>query len=69
MSKKTLKFLLLLLITVGLTWPYSFKTGDLPPIGKFFSPFEGFWQQAEKSDINLPRNLKFAELHDAAEVV
>jgi penicillin amidase len=45
------KLFLVLGITAGLTWLLNsnLQIGDtkLPPLGKFFSPFHGFWQNAE----------------------
>ncbi|MCS6934831.1 MAG: penicillin acylase family protein [Chitinophagales bacterium] len=44
---KSLKFLLLLLITFGLIYLLNTKQGKIPPFGKFLNPFTGFWQNAE----------------------
>lgn len=51
---KVFKFLLSLLITVGLTsalnrgWDFG---APIPPLGKFLDPFHGFWANAESKDI------------------
>ncbi|GAB2461749.1 penicillin amidase [Hymenobacter qilianensis] len=45
-----IKALLALLVSATLTWVLNSKQGDLPPFGKFLSPFVGFWQNAEASD-------------------
>lgn len=51
---RILKLLIILGITAGLTWALNsnLRLGDsnLPPLGKFFSPFHGFWQNAESTD-------------------
>ena len=47
---RLLKFVLSLLVTGALFWVYQHKTGDIPPIGKFFSPAQGFWHNAEKQN-------------------
>ncbi len=54
------QFIFSLIITVGLAIIYQFKTGPLPPLGKFFSPFEGFWQNAEplKNSFELTLPIK-----------
>ena len=66
---KFLRFTLSLIITIALFMVYQFKLSDLPPIGKFFSPFIGFWQNAEAE--NLLPNTAFSSpfLKDKVEVV
>ena len=46
---RVLKFIVCLLITGSLFWVYQNKTGEIPPIGKFFSPAQGFWNNAESA--------------------
>ncbi|MEZ4952518.1 MAG: penicillin acylase family protein [Saprospiraceae bacterium] len=53
---KYIKFILSLLLTLGLVYflsnPFTIKGEEektLPPLGSFFSPFTGFWQNAESS--------------------
>lgn len=52
----SLALTVLLIFTLGLNHPYG---SSLPPIGKFFNPFSGIWQNAsehvpEERDITLP---------------
>ncbi len=42
--------------------------GKLPPIAKFFDPFQGFWQNAEQKPIHLPNQLKLSGLQEAVKV-
>jgi penicillin amidase len=42
--------------------------GKVPPVAKFFDPFQGFWQNAEKNPINLPPRLSLAALKDIVTV-
>ncbi|MDF7814435.1 penicillin acylase family protein [Hymenobacter sp. YC55] len=42
--------LLALLVAGVLTWALNTKHGDVPPFGKFLSPFRGFWQNGETAD-------------------
>lgn len=42
-------FVFHLLITAGLVFLLALPLGELPPVGKFFDPFGGFWQNAEGS--------------------
>jgi penicillin amidase len=44
---RTVKALLALLVSVALTWVLNTRHGDVPPFGKFLSPFRGFWQNGE----------------------
>jgi penicillin G amidase len=65
MKKKYTIFFLYLLLSVlvlifmGISW--DVKGNRLPPPGKFFSPFHGFWQNAE-----LPAEFKDLELKTGA---
>jgi penicillin amidase len=58
--KKLVPFLFSLASLVFLLVLFNNKWGDLPPLGKFLDPFQGFWQNAEnvshKKDgaLNLP---------------
>jgi len=49
---KWLLFVPATLITILLCWELNTKQGDLPPIGTFFSPFTGFWQNNETGKIS-----------------
>ncbi|WGK64362.1 penicillin acylase family protein [Croceiramulus getboli] len=41
---KTLKLLLVLLLTAGLFYALNTKLGSVPPLGKFLAPNQGIWQ-------------------------
>jgi penicillin amidase len=69
MTRKSIKFLLLFIITSALIIPFQFKTGPLPPIGKFFSPYVGFWQQAESDQPKLAEKLNLPNLIGDAEII
>ncbi|WP_375435861.1 penicillin acylase family protein [uncultured Hymenobacter sp.] len=45
-----IRALLALLVASILTWALNTKHGDVPPFGKFLSPFRGFWQNGETAD-------------------
>ncbi|MBC8082159.1 MAG: penicillin acylase family protein [Hymenobacter sp.] len=45
-----------LLVSVALTWALNTRHGDIPPFGKFLSPFRGFWQNGETAAA-LPAQL------------
>ena len=47
---RTVKAILALLISFSLTWVLNTKQGDVPPFGKFLSPFRGFWRNAEAAE-------------------
>ena len=53
---KTLRFVLSFSITLALGIALNTKIGSVPPLGKFLSPFHGFWQNAENEPIDLSSN-------------
>ncbi|MBC6699849.1 penicillin acylase family protein [Hymenobacter puniceus] len=44
---RIIKPVLALLVSISLTWVLNTRQGDVPPFGKFLSPFRGFWRNAE----------------------
>jgi len=70
---KYLKFPFLLLITVGTCYALSIPipAGDatLPPVGKFFNPFTGFWSNAESIKKKKSLTIQSSELSGDVEVV
>lgn len=63
-----IKFLIFFIITIALIFVLNTQWGSIPPIGKFFSPQEGFWQNAEPVDENFNADLHFPQLKGKAEV-
>jgi penicillin amidase len=55
-------FIFSTLITAALVFALNNKWGSIPPIGKFLSPQQGFWQNAESVDGNRNENLVFKNL-------
>ena len=64
---KIFKFILSLIITIGLSVALHMKIGPLPPLGKFLDPFDGFWANARTAD-DIPSRLSLPELESAAVV-
>ena len=64
--KTRLVITLLLAIVMGYVFN-SVKIGPLAPLGKFFDPFNGFWQNAETSDWQ-DASMRLAGLHDEVQV-
>ena len=63
------KFILSLLITAGLVYflgkPITVegeKATTLPPMGSFFSPFTGFWQNAETENAEQFKDFEIPEM-------
>jgi penicillin G amidase len=56
---RIIRFFFFLIFTTGIVVLLNLKMGQIPPIGKFLDPFEGFWQNAERKEaiINLQANL------------
>ncbi len=65
---KIIPFFIYLIITVGLTFSLNRQWGSIPPIGKFISPQQGFWQNADALDKDYDADLKFPGLRDNVQV-
>src|SRR5258706_1018084 len=65
---KWLLFITATLITILLCWKLNSKLGDVPPVGKFFSPFTGFWQNNESGKIS-DEELKIPGLKDKVTIL
>lgn len=55
-------FIISAVITLALVFALNKKWGSIPPLGKFLSPQQGFWQNAESVDGNRNQNLSFKNL-------
>ena len=73
LSMKLFKFIFMLALTIGFTvlLSNSLKIGqaNLPPIGKFLSPFTGFWQNTESATPDYQKTLEFSELSAPVQVL
>lgn len=56
---------ILLIFTLGLNHPYG---SSLPPVGKFFNPFSGIWQNATGHEL-ASKSLKLDGLNEEVQVV
>lgn len=56
------------LITLLLIFALNKKWGPIPALGKFLSPQQGFWQNAEPTDCDFNENLSFKNLKDKVDV-
>ncbi len=65
---RTTKIILSIVITLGLTFALNTKWGKVPPLGKFLSPFHGFWQNAENEKLSIPENLQLEGLQAPVKV-
>ncbi len=65
---RVVPFAISALVTAGLVFALNKKIGPAPPLGKFLSPQQGFWQNAEPSDQGFDDDLNFADLKGKAEV-
>ena len=68
---RAVPFVISSVVTVGLAWALNKPWGaTLPmPAGKFLSPQQGFWQNAEPGDQNFDAELNFKNLKGKAEVI
>ncbi len=65
---KWVKAFLLLLVTAAVFWILNNPHGIIPPMGKLFNPFAGFWQNSNKSD-QIVEEIVLPELQDIVHVV
>jgi len=59
---RLVRFAISAIITIVLVFVLNRKWGPIPPIGKFLSPQDGFWQNAEAADEDFNADLKFPNL-------
>ncbi|HUQ96948.1 MAG TPA: penicillin acylase family protein [Chitinophagaceae bacterium] len=59
---RILPFILSAIITLALVFALNQKWGSVPPLGKFLSPQQGFWQNAEPRSQDLNETLLFDSL-------
>ena len=55
----------LLIFTLGLNHPYG---SSLPPVGSFFNPFSGIWQNASGHEA-VPETIKLGALKEPVKIV
>ena len=65
---KTFRFVLSFSITLALGITLNSKIGSIPPLGKFLSPFHGFWQNAENEAIDITSESFDAGLSDSVNI-
>lgn len=65
---RVIPFFISAIITLALIFVFNRKWGSIPPIGKFLSPQQGFWQNAEPVDVDRNEQLNFTGLKGKAKV-
>ena len=68
MLMRIVSFILSTLLTIILIVVLNKKWGAIPPLGKFLSPQQGFWQNAEPTDYDFSENLYFDNLRGKTDV-
>lgn len=66
---KKLKALFGLILTAALVFALNTKFGSIPPLGKFLSPFVGFWQNAETSNPTNEISFDISGLKDEVRIL
>lgn len=59
---KTFRFVFFIIITLALGIALNSRIKGTPPLGKFLSPFQGFWQNAEQPGFTYKEELKLPGL-------
>ncbi|MGV3529223.1 MAG: penicillin acylase family protein [Flavisolibacter sp.] len=65
---RIIPFVISIVITGALIFALNTKWGSIPPLGKFLSPQQGFWQNAEPVDADFNEELSFTGLKGRATV-
>src|SRR5947209_12435530 len=65
---RIISFIISTVITLLLIVALNFRWGSIPPLGKFLSPQEGFWQNAEPVDVDRNEEISCNELKGKATV-
>ncbi|RED97540.1 penicillin acylase family protein [Marinoscillum furvescens] len=65
---KTFRFVFFIILTMALGIALNSRIKGTPPLGKFLSPFQGFWQNAEKDGFNFKEELKIPGLSSPVKV-
>jgi len=65
---RVIPFVLSTIVTIALIIALDNKWGAIPPLGKFLSPQQGFWQNAEAADHDFNQDLVFSNLKGKAQV-
>lgn len=67
-AMKWIRPIFLGLLSGALFFLLNFKHSDIPPPGKFFNPFAGFWQNNRSADA-LPTTLELHGVHESVQIV
>src|SRR4028119_535387 len=65
---RIIPFIISAVLTLLLIIVLDKKWGSIPPLGKFLSPQQGFWQNAEPEDEDFSAQLAFKNLKGKATV-
>jgi penicillin amidase len=65
---RVVPFVISTIITGALVLAFNKKWGPVPPLGKFLSPQQGFWQNAEPVDENFSQQIKIPGLKGKVEI-
>ncbi|MEH6308185.1 penicillin acylase family protein [Olivibacter sp. CPCC 100613] len=63
-----LKAVLTIFLCVGLAIALNKKIGDIPPLGKFLNPFNGFWQNADPISSETDHSLTVKGIKSTVEI-
>lgn len=66
---RAIGFFFSLLITLALTFALETQFGSIPALGKFLSPFHGFWQNAETPESFNYEEVSHPTLKDEVEII
>ncbi len=65
---KTFRFVFFLILSLTLGISLNTKIGVTPPLGKFLSPFHGFWLNSENESIDAPERISSESLSKPVDI-
>src|SRR4051812_38016019 len=65
---RLIPFIISTVITGALVFCLNKKWGPVPPLGKFLSPQQGFWQNAEPTNLNRNEQLSMKGLKGKVDI-
>jgi penicillin amidase len=63
-----IKFIFPFLISLALVVGLNNKWGQVPPLGKFLDPYNGFWANSENQNIPFQENPTIADLNESVNI-
>ena len=60
--RKKILFLFFFILTISSVLILNNQFNNIPPIGKFLNPYNGFWKNAEKNNVKTLEKINLKDL-------